>query len=101
MVISTHLPPPVMMDSTAVRDAVTPHVVLQPGHMLLGRGFFREIPRQQPPELGNIANSVRLPTVLEQHRPAALMHFAAYAYVGESVEDPACAMVPFLGTVLG
>src|SRR3984893_17510179 len=39
-------------------------------------------------ELGDIANSVRLRTVLEQYRPAALMHFAAYAYVGESVEDP-------------
>jgi UDP-glucose 4-epimerase len=38
--------------------------------------------------LGDIAKSVRLRTVLEQHRPAALMHFAAYAYVGESVEDP-------------
>jgi len=41
-----------------------------------------------PLELGDIANSVRLRTVLEQYRPAALMHFAAYAYVGESVEDP-------------
>ncbi len=41
-----------------------------------------------PLELGDIADSVRLRTVLEQYRPAALMHFAAYAYVGESVEDP-------------
>src|SRR3984893_16588085 len=41
-----------------------------------------------PLELGDIANSVRLRTVLEQYRPAALMHFSAYAYVGESVEDP-------------
>ena len=41
-----------------------------------------------PLELGDIANSVRLRTVLEQYRPAALMHFAAYAYVGELVEDP-------------
>ena len=41
-----------------------------------------------PLELGDIANSTRLRAVLEQHRPAAVMHFAAYAYVGESVEDP-------------
>jgi GDP-D-mannose dehydratase len=41
-----------------------------------------------PLELGDVANSVRLWTVLEQYRPAALMHFAAYAYVGESVEQP-------------
>src|SRR6516165_20177 len=27
-------------------------------------------------------------TVLEKYRPTALMHFAAYAYVGESVEQP-------------
>src|SRR6478672_7033339 len=41
-----------------------------------------------PLELGDIADSARLRAVLEQYRPAALMHFAAYAYVGESVEDP-------------
>jgi UDP-glucose 4-epimerase len=41
-----------------------------------------------PLELGDVANSVRLRTILEQYRPAALMHFAAFAYVGESVEDP-------------
>src|ERR1700687_834581 len=40
-----------------------------------------------PLELGDIADSVRVRTVLEQYRPAAIMHFAAYAYVGESVED--------------
>jgi UDP-arabinose 4-epimerase len=41
-----------------------------------------------PLELGDIADTVRLRAVLEQYRPAALMHFAAYAYVGESVEFP-------------
>src|SRR6201984_2702244 len=41
-----------------------------------------------PLELGDIADSSRLRTVLQQYRPAALMHFAAYAYVGESVEQP-------------
>jgi len=39
-------------------------------------------------EEGDIANVARLRAVLEQYRPAALMHFAAYAYVGESVEQP-------------
>jgi UDP-arabinose 4-epimerase len=41
-----------------------------------------------PLEVGDIADSVTLRRVLEQHRPAAVMHFAAYAYVGESVENP-------------
>jgi UDP-arabinose 4-epimerase len=41
-----------------------------------------------PLELGDIADTVRLRAVIEQYRPAALVHFAAYAYVGESVEFP-------------
>jgi UDP-glucose-4-epimerase GalE len=41
-----------------------------------------------PLELGDIADPVRLRAVLEQYRPAALIHLAAYAYVGESVEFP-------------
>jgi UDP-arabinose 4-epimerase len=54
----------------------------------LSRGNRRAV-KWGPLELGDIGNSVRLRTVLEQYHPAALMHFAAYAYVGESVEDPA------------
>ena len=41
-----------------------------------------------PLEEGDIADAERLREALEKHRPAALMHFAAYAYVGESVADP-------------
>jgi UDP-arabinose 4-epimerase len=41
-----------------------------------------------PLELGDITDAARLLAVVEQYRPAALMHFAAYAYVGESVENP-------------
>jgi UDP-glucose-4-epimerase GalE len=41
-----------------------------------------------PLEVGDIADSDRLRAVLEQYRPAAIMHFAAFAYVGESVENP-------------
>src|SRR6266849_139635 len=37
---------------------------------------------------GDIADAVRLRAGLEQYQPAALMHFSAYAYVGESVEKP-------------
>src|ERR1039458_1259405 len=41
-----------------------------------------------PLEIGDIADTARLRAVFEQHRPIALMHFAAYAYVGESVDNP-------------
>src|SRR5262245_12184204 len=41
-----------------------------------------------PLEEGDIAESGRLRAVLEKYDPVALMHFAAYAYVGESVQKP-------------
>ena len=42
-----------------------------------------------PLEKGDIGDSRRLETVLQKYKPTAVMHFAAYAYVGESVENPA------------
>ena len=41
-----------------------------------------------PLEEGNIADHARLNEVIAKYQPVAVMHFAAYAYVGESVEDP-------------
>ena len=41
-----------------------------------------------PFEKGEIADEQQVRVVLEKYRPYALMHFAAYAYVGESVEHP-------------
>jgi UDP-arabinose 4-epimerase len=41
-----------------------------------------------PLEEGDITDTSRLRAVFEQYRPEAVMHFAAYAYVGESVENP-------------
>ena len=37
---------------------------------------------------GDISDGQELRAVLEKYQPRALMHFAAYAYVGESVEEP-------------
>ena len=37
---------------------------------------------------GDVNDRQRLDQVIEKYRPTAVMHFAAYAYVGESVEDP-------------
>lgn len=39
-------------------------------------------------EKGDIADRAKLNAVIEQYRPYAVMHFAAFAYIGESVSDP-------------
>ncbi|MEM6446279.1 MAG: UDP-glucose 4-epimerase GalE [Cyanobacteria bacterium P01_D01_bin.123] len=41
-----------------------------------------------PLEEGDIADRDRLDRVLDTYEPIAVMHFAAFAYVGESVENP-------------
>lgn len=41
-----------------------------------------------PLERGDIGDRAFLDGVIRRHRPVAVMHFAAYAYVGESVTDP-------------
>lgn len=42
-----------------------------------------------PLEVGDILDSDRLDAVFRKHKPQLVMHFAAFAYVGESVVDPA------------
>jgi UDP-arabinose 4-epimerase len=41
-----------------------------------------------PLEVGDIRDRERLDAVLRTHRPAAILHCAAFAYVGESVANP-------------
>jgi len=41
-----------------------------------------------PLEKGDLADRERLKAVIARHRPVAVMHFAAFAYVGESVAAP-------------
>jgi UDP-arabinose 4-epimerase len=53
----------------------------------LSRGH-REAVQWGPLEVGDIADTARVRAVLEHHKPLAVMHFAAYAYVQESVENP-------------
>ena len=38
---------------------------------------------------GDIADSALLDRIFSQHKIDAVMHFSAFAYVGESVQDPA------------
>ncbi len=54
----------------------------------LSRGH-REAVRWGPLVEGDIADSARLGAAIKEHAVTAVMHFAAYAYVGESVGDPA------------
>jgi UDP-arabinose 4-epimerase len=44
--------------------------------------------RWGPLERGDLFDRERLTEVLKRYRPSAVIHFAAYAYVGESVVDP-------------
>jgi UDP-arabinose 4-epimerase len=54
----------------------------------LSRGY-REAVRWGPLVEGDLADRAGLVAAIETHRVSAVMHFAAYAYVGESVADPA------------
>jgi UDP-glucose-4-epimerase GalE len=54
----------------------------------LSRGF-PSLVRYGPLEEGDIGDGRRLLDVIARHKPVAAMHFAAFAYVGESVEEPA------------
>ncbi|MBV9862302.1 MAG: UDP-glucose 4-epimerase GalE [Alphaproteobacteria bacterium] len=54
----------------------------------LSRGH-REAVRWGPLVEGDVADRPRLIEALSQYAVAAVMHFAAFAYVGESVGDPA------------
>ena len=54
----------------------------------LSRGFAHAV-KWGPLEQGDILDRAFLDDVLARHRPHAVLHFAALAYVGESVTDPA------------
>jgi UDP-arabinose 4-epimerase len=54
----------------------------------ISRGH-REAVRWGPLVEGDIADRARVAAALDEHRASAVMHFAAHAYVGESVSDPA------------
>ena len=53
----------------------------------LSRGH-REAVKWGPLEIGDTADAVRIGEVLKRYRPAAVMHFAGFTYVGESNEKP-------------
>ena len=54
----------------------------------LSRGFEWAV-KWGPFERGDILDQPRLEAVIRRHRPIAVIHFAAFAYIAESVADPA------------
>jgi UDP-arabinose 4-epimerase len=48
----------------------------------------RDAVRWGPLEYGDILDRTRLSAVIARYKPEAVIHFAAFAYVGESVADP-------------
>lgn len=44
--------------------------------------------RWGPLEQGDVLDRGRLDEVIAQYKPSAVLHFAGYAYVGESISDP-------------
>ena len=54
----------------------------------LSRGFEWAV-KWGPFERGDLLDQPRLEAVIRRHKPTAVMHFAAFAYVGESVAYPA------------
>ncbi len=48
----------------------------------------KDIVRWGPFVEGDVLDTKRLIKTLNKHRPRAVIHFAAVAYVGESVENP-------------
>jgi UDP-arabinose 4-epimerase len=54
----------------------------------LSRGFAHAV-KWGPFEAGDILDADRLGAAISRHRPDAVIHFAAFAYVGESMLDPA------------
>ncbi|HEX3407484.1 MAG TPA: UDP-glucose 4-epimerase GalE [Caulobacteraceae bacterium] len=53
----------------------------------LSRGFEHAV-KWGPFERGDILDAERLGEAIARHRPDAVVHFAAFAYVGESMLDP-------------
>ncbi|MBL7114172.1 MAG: UDP-glucose 4-epimerase GalE [Kiritimatiellae bacterium] len=73
--------------------SVTTELLLNKGHDVvvfdsLERGHRSAIDDRATFEQGNLRDKEAICTVMQQTKPDAVLHFAAYALVGESMEDP-------------
>jgi UDP-glucose 4-epimerase len=71
-----------------MNNAVTKNVLVTGGAGNLSSGHTWAA-KWGPLERGGILNRTALDRAIEKYRPSACLHFAAFAYVGESVSDPA------------
>lgn len=53
----------------------------------LSRGH-RDLVKWGPLEVGDIADHEKLGAVITEYKPAAVLHFAGFGYIAESVQDP-------------
>ncbi len=73
--------------------SVTAQVLLEAGHAVvvfdnLSHGYRAAVPQDTAFVLGDIHDRAALDALFEQHRPDAIMHFAASIEAGESMLDP-------------
>jgi UDP-glucose 4-epimerase len=54
----------------------------------LSRGHIESVPENAVFEKADLLDTEGLAAVFAKHKPDAVIHFAAFAYVGESVENP-------------
>lgn len=54
----------------------------------LSRGHKEAVHKSVPLEIADLNDFEKLSNVIKKHSPEAVVHFAAFAYVGESVEKP-------------
>jgi len=55
----------------------------------LSRGHRDAVPEGVPFHLGNVGDAALVSSIVREHEVESCVHFAAFAYVGESVTDPA------------
>lgn len=62
------------------------------------RGHKEAVPKNVPLEVIDLLDYSSLSNVIKKYKPNAVVHFAAFAYVGESVENP---QLYYLNNVVG
>jgi len=73
--------------------SVTSHILLEAGHSVvvydnLCHGYRAAVPKEAVFVLGDLHDRAALDAAFEQHKPDAVMHFAAFIEAGESMREP-------------
>ena len=73
--------------------ATTVRALLGDGHDVavydnLSKGHREAVPAGVPLTIGHVSDRRQLDAAIQQHRPEAILHFAAYIEAGESMQAP-------------